>query len=790
VMLGCMFGLTIVAVEMSKETTMSDQLMVTTAGAPVQVESAQMVVAPNGELLMRPEPGADGDARLLGVKKHGIKVGGQTWIVRAARGRKLQEGEPEALEGDSWEVEVSAEDAEGLLEQLEVAPDTQVFLDLGEDEDSEGRRLQASRRSRYFWQLQGVTGRYRGGSNGARALSTRMDGDETLLTGLSQMRRSGRFGRSLAANRVQGKSLVAYRVSLVRSVGRYLSGSDEEAVESESRKLAQGTYRLVFAREHATAGALTRTLRLGSGERGARRLEENSDGSWEVDVSAEDAEGLLAQLEGAPDTQVFLDLGEDEDEDSEGRRLQGGARSRARLRNVVVHAGRGVSAARMLSGAVGGGKFGRVLLEGECFAIRAFRGRFGRLLAARRTERASQAHWKVQLRSGWGSRALSGTVEEGRELGNSGYRMVFTPELKVTGGLTWRMRLNAASARRLQEGEPEALEGDSWEVDVSAEDAEGLLEQLEVAPDTQVFLDFEEGADGEDEDDWSSSRRLARLARTWGGQARWQIESRAGRGRHWRRALQGRGGQTLVSGSARMMQRERAGRSLAADDGDGSSSGKYRVYLRRNAQYRQLSWADGEMSESESRELAQGEYSMVFVREYGRTRTLRLHRSERRLEEDGESSEEDWDAEFEVSAEDAEGLLAQLEVAPDTQVFLDFGDSEGEDEDAEGRRLAGRSATGKVRADVDGWEAWRMSRRASRRLDSNERKEWAFGTAMFRRQGRKLSEGRELGAVRSRSSWSLYHVKTTRELSDERMLRRVGRWQVKFRYISGISSDY
>merc|ERR1719238_2574892 len=50
----CVFGLTVAAIELSKETRVSDfKVLVTAAGEPVQVESSQMVVAPNGELRMR-----------------------------------------------------------------------------------------------------------------------------------------------------------------------------------------------------------------------------------------------------------------------------------------------------------------------------------------------------------------------------------------------------------------------------------------------------------------------------------------------------------------------------------------------------------------------------------------------------------------------------------------------------------------------------------------------------------------------------------------------------------------
>merc|ERR1719253_1910512 len=54
----CVFGLTVAAVELSKETHVSDvKVLVTAEGEPVQVESSQMLVSSSGELRMRPELG-------------------------------------------------------------------------------------------------------------------------------------------------------------------------------------------------------------------------------------------------------------------------------------------------------------------------------------------------------------------------------------------------------------------------------------------------------------------------------------------------------------------------------------------------------------------------------------------------------------------------------------------------------------------------------------------------------------------------------------------------------------
>ena len=126
-----------------------------------EVESSQMVVAPNGDLLMRPEPGVDVEPRLLrsGALAH-VKAGNPTYTVGAKSSRRLQADGPGALEDDSWEFEVSAEDAEGLLDQLEVAPDTQVFVDFGEGEDADGRRLASGRTPQLTrWQMSRMMGR-------------------------------------------------------------------------------------------------------------------------------------------------------------------------------------------------------------------------------------------------------------------------------------------------------------------------------------------------------------------------------------------------------------------------------------------------------------------------------------------------------------------------------------------------------------------------------------------------------------------------------------------------------
>ena len=95
-----------------------------------EVESSQMVVAPNGELRTRAEPGTGGDAwqaggvvKVSGTPTHELEVG------LAERRLQLEEG--------PWEVEVSAEDAQGLLDQLAAAPDLQVLFGFAEGDDGE-----------------------------------------------------------------------------------------------------------------------------------------------------------------------------------------------------------------------------------------------------------------------------------------------------------------------------------------------------------------------------------------------------------------------------------------------------------------------------------------------------------------------------------------------------------------------------------------------------------------------------------------------------------------------------
>jgi len=385
VMLGCMFGLTIVAVEMSKETKVSDQVMVTTAGAPVQVESAQMVVAPTGELLMRPEPGADGDARLLGTKSRSLKTGGITRTLRVqpvqvgSHSRRLQEDEPGAQEDDCWEADVSTEDAEGLLEQLEAAPDTEVFFDFG---DSQVRAvLKEFSHSGGSRRLHGKVGAACLAS-GCDAAHWYFEHDNDKKRRLESDHESGvDLGRRLSGGIKRRRAQARLHARLAYSHSRRLD-ADEEVGETESRELGEGQYSLIFCSEpeFATTGALTQgdvmvttegkpvqvessqmvvapngellmrpelhgdarlllgvqtavktagmsfTVRVGG--KSERRLQEDEPGEEEDDsevfeVSAEDAEGLLAQLEADRTSQVFLDFEDSEVEDSEDEDPEG-----------------------------------------------------------------------------------------------------------------------------------------------------------------------------------------------------------------------------------------------------------------------------------------------------------------------------------------------------------------------------------------------------------------------------------------------------------------------------------
>jgi len=174
----CVFGLTVLAIELQKETKVSDvQVLVTPAGEPVQVESSQLVVAASGELRNRAAAcTAPGDAdhrnnngyaqcQARGYSKRYCKTrfgamarrleateaecdaaqaGGVVKVsgtptyelfVDLAEERLLQEEGP-------WAVEVSAEVAEGLLGELAAAPDTQVLFGFfgaadGEDGDAD-----------------------------------------------------------------------------------------------------------------------------------------------------------------------------------------------------------------------------------------------------------------------------------------------------------------------------------------------------------------------------------------------------------------------------------------------------------------------------------------------------------------------------------------------------------------------------------------------------------------------------------------------------------------------------
>lgn len=152
----------------------------------------------------------------------------------------------------------------------------------------------------------------------------------------------------------------------------------------------------------------------------------------------------------------------------------------------------------------------------------------------------------------------------------------------------------------------------------------------------------------------------------------------------------------------------RAGRLLAPGiRASQQAGGWYKVSMFRASFARQLSVADEEVGETESGEVAEGRYCLAFTPEYATaralTRTLRLTRSSDTGPDD--EGEDAWDAEFEVSAEDAEDLLWQLEDAPETQVFFDF----GEDEDLQG----------KVRATVDVWRSLALDDPARRLARSN-----------------------------------------------------------------------
>lgn len=110
-------------------------MLVTSAGEPVQVESAQMLVAPNGQLRMRPVPGDLGSGQ--GAASSGmITVGNPTYKLRVSdpEGRWWQQGECSA------DFKVAAEDAEGLMDQLEAAPDTSVFFEFGKGEGRTGAK--------------------------------------------------------------------------------------------------------------------------------------------------------------------------------------------------------------------------------------------------------------------------------------------------------------------------------------------------------------------------------------------------------------------------------------------------------------------------------------------------------------------------------------------------------------------------------------------------------------------------------------------------------------------------
>jgi len=120
-LLAGMFGVTIMAVELTRETKVLNAQLVAADGSPVQVASSDFMVAPNNALQRRPASGA---------------VGGQP-LTTAAPKKALQVGELAGADDDSDFYEVTREFVEELLSALDDAPDTRFVLTLGGAEDGQ-----------------------------------------------------------------------------------------------------------------------------------------------------------------------------------------------------------------------------------------------------------------------------------------------------------------------------------------------------------------------------------------------------------------------------------------------------------------------------------------------------------------------------------------------------------------------------------------------------------------------------------------------------------------------------
>jgi len=331
--------------ELSRGTHVSDvKVLVTTTGEPVQVESSQMVVAPNGELRVRPEASSSGGAM--------IKAANPVYRLRVVL---PESGAPEMC---PWKTTISAADAEGVLDQLEAAPDTQVVIDVmqGEEGGPDGQWLvRTVPASTEWWSRLDLSqdkdedhGRRLHMGGHSRSGGCKSTGDKKWDCNTKAHWAMYRHGGG--ARRLQGVTehsagsvpalLDIAAVDLVLD-GHEHSGDDwsntfflrvwgTECPSSMSSELGvDGDARRLGTTMRSSAF----NLRVDS--RSARRLQASEPGavledSWELDVSAADAKGLLNQLEAEPDTKVFLVFGDGDtgnDEDPDGQRRGEGSRA-------------------------------------------------------------------------------------------------------------------------------------------------------------------------------------------------------------------------------------------------------------------------------------------------------------------------------------------------------------------------------------------------------------------------------------------------------------------------------